>query len=51
LPSPIFVVGLSTRVGEQSNCYSTSHGGVKWGLLGQGKTMLEKPRNQRVQII
>ncbi len=27
LPSPIFVVGLSTRVGKQSNCDSTCFSG------------------------
>ena len=29
LPSPIFIVGLSTRVGEQPNCYSTCFSGCE----------------------
>jgi hypothetical protein len=30
LPSPIFIVGLSTRVGEQTNCDSTCFSGFEF---------------------
>ncbi len=34
-PSPIFIVGLSTRVGEQPNCDSTCFSGCEFFLQGE----------------